>query len=339
MIPDQRLDGFLETAGWGSAHRRPLPADASARRYIRLLRGLDTAILMDAPPDTVEEVHRFLAVGGWLGARGLSAPAVLATAPDEGLLLLEDLGDRLLAAEAAARPDDEPALYAAAAEWLAGLHRHEAPDLPAYPPLMANLSAMVVDWYAPAARDHRAEIEAAVQEVVDRLLTGRQVFVHRDFHAENLLWLPLREGPARIGVLDFQDAMRGPAAYDLASLIHDPRRRVSAAAARAATDAYIAATGIDREALRAQIAAASVQRSLRILGRTFARLALQQGRTSYLRFIPPAWAALQRELRHPALADLRRTLDALLPAPDEAFVADLAARAGTLRGRDHAGPA
>ena len=106
----------------------------------------------------------------------------------------------------------------------------------------------------------------------------------------------------------------------------------------AATEAYLAATGADRERLGAEIAAASAQRGLRILGRTFARLALQQDRTSYLRFIPPAWTALQRDLRHPALSDLRRTLDGLLPEPDAAFLADLAARAGTCRGRDHAGP-
>lgn len=337
MTSDPRVDAFLDVAGWGGARRHPLPADASTRRYVRLARGSARAILMVAPPDTAEEVRRFLAIGGWLAARGFSAPAILAAAPDEGLLLLEDLGNRLLATEAAERPGDEAALYAAAGAFLAELHRHDAPDLPAYPPLMANLSAMVVDWYAPASRDRRDEIEAAVQEVVDLLLSGRPVFVHRDFHAENLLWLPDRDGPARIGVLDYQDAMRGPAAYDLASLIHDPRRPVSAAAMAAATDAYIAATGTDRDALAAQIAAASVQRSLRILGRTFARLALQQGRTSYLRFIPPAWAALQRELRHPALAGLSRTLDGLLPEPDAAFLADLAGRAGSLRGHDHAG--
>ncbi len=334
---DPRIEGFLDAAGWAGAARTPLPRDASARRYIRLRRGTERAILMDAPPETAEEVRRFLAIAGWLAARGVSVPDVLAQMPDDGLLLLEDLGDGLLAWESAAHPETEPALYAAAADLLADLHRHAPPDLPDYPPLMANLSAMIVDWYAPASRGHRGEIEAAVQDMVDRHFDGPQVFVHRDFHAENLLWLPERSGVANIGVLDFQDAMRGPAAYDLASLIHDPRRPVSDAAARAATDAYIAATGIDRDALTTRIAVASVQRSLRILGRTFARLALQQGRTSYLRFIPPAWAALQRELRHPALSDLRRTLDGLLPAPDDAVLASLAARAGTFRSRDHAG--
>ena len=331
-----RIDAFLDTVGWGGAARTALPGDASTRRYIRLSRGADRAMLMDAPPETAEEVRRFLSIGDWLAERGVSVPAILARAPDEGLLLLEDLGDALLAREAA-DPALEPALYAAAAELLADLHRHAPPGLPAYRPLMGDLSAMVVDWYAPASRDRRADIAAAVQEATARLLPGPDVFVHRDFHAENLLWLPGRAAHARIGVLDFQDAMRGPAAYDLASLIHDPRRQVSDAAARAATDAYIAATGIDRDALTTQIAAASVQRALRILGRTFARLALQQGRTAYLRFIPPTWATLQRELRHPALADLRRLLDGLLPAPDAAFLADLSARAGTMRGRDHAG--
>ena len=176
-----------------------------------------------------------------------------------------------------------------------------------------------------------------MQSAIDATLTGPEVLVHRDFHAENLLWLPARTGAARIGLLDFQDAMRGPAEYDLASLIHDPRRAVTAKAALAATQAYLTASGADPETTRARLAVCSVQRSLRIIGRVFTRLCLHSGRTSYLRFIPPTWIALQRELQHPALTDVRAVLHGLLPVPDAGWIAATHARAGQFQGRDHAG--
>ncbi|WP_281826627.1 aminoglycoside phosphotransferase family protein [Jannaschia rubra] len=331
------IAAFLDAAGWGAARRVPLAGDASLRRYERLHRGRDTAMLMDAPPETGEDVRPFLRIGDWLSVRGFSAPAVLARDPDAGLLLLEDLGDDLLARHAAARPEDEPRLYAAAGDLLAHLHRQAPPDLPSYPDQMPDLAATVFDWYAPKARDRRGALRDALRDAIERTLTGPQILVHRDFHAENLLWLPNRDGRARIGLLDHQDAMRGPAAYDLASLIHDPRRSVTPAAQQAATGAYLAATGTDPDALAAQIAVCSVQRSLRIIGRVFTRLCLHSGRTSYLRFIPPTYATLQRELRHPALTEVRAVLDGHLPEPDAAWLSDTAARAGTLRGRDHAG--
>ncbi|SFJ75595.1 aminoglycoside phosphotransferase family protein [Jannaschia pohangensis] len=331
------IDQFLSDAGWAGARRDPLPGDASLRRYIRLARAGDRAILMDAPPETGEDVRPFLAIGDWLTGCGLSAPAVLARDADAGFLLLEDLGDDLVARHADAWPADAPVLYAAATDVLTEIHRHTPPTLRHYPDQMADLAATVVDWYAPEARAHRPAIRDAMQAAIDATLTGPDVLVHRDYHAENLLWMPDRAGVRRIGLLDFQDAMTGPGEYDLASLIHDPRRSVSNASAEAAVRAYLGATQADPDEVAARIAVCSVQRSLRIIGRVFTRLCLHSGRTSYLRFIPPTWVALQRELRHPALTDLRGVLDGLLPEPDADWIADKMARAGTLAGRAHAG--
>ena len=304
---DPLIRDFLKATGWGIATRIPLAGDASLRRYERLVRGTDRAILMDAPPDSGEDTRPFIEIADWLAGHGLSSPRIIARDPDNGLLLLEDL------------------------------HRHVPPARPSYPAQMATLAATVFDWYAPEAQDRRDDLTAAMQRAIDTTLTGPEVLVHRDFHAENLIWLPERTGPARIGLLDFQDAMRGPAEYDLASLIHDPRRAVSPRAAQAATTAYLDATDIDPEILHARIAVCSVQRSLRIIGKVFTRLCLHSGRTSYLRFIPPTWVALQRELRHPALDEVRALLVDLLPEPDAAWLADTAARAGTLYGRHRAG--
>lgn len=333
-----RIQAFLDAAGWADARRTPLAGDASLRRYERLERDGARAILMDAPPHTGEDTRPFIAIADWLTARGFSAPRIVARDVDDGFLLLEDLGDDLLAIHAAQHPQEEAALYAAAAALLADLHRHTPPDLPVYPRQMAELTTTVFDWYAPAHRDRKAALQKAMQTAIDTTLTEPMVLVHRDFHAENLLWLPDRAGSARVGLLDFQDAMLGPAEYDLASLIHDPRRPVSPGAAEAATQAFLTATGADPDGVRARIAVCSVQRSLRIIGRVFTRLCLQAGRPSYLRFIPPTWVALQRELRHPALAEVRAVLDGLLPTPDADWMAATEARAGAFAGRDHAGP-
>ena len=331
-----RIAAFLDAAGWDDAARTPLAGDASLRAYARLDGPRGSAILMDAPPGTGEDVRPFLRIADWLAGHGLSAPRILARDVDAGLLLEEDLGDDLLARHAAARPADEPALYAAAAATLAEIQRHAPPDLPRYADPMPDLAASVVDWYAPAARGRRDAIRDAMAAAIAATCTGPDVLVHRDYHAENLVWLPERSGTARIGLLDFQDAMAGPAEYDLAALIDDPRRTVSAAARRAALETWHAATGADPQAAEARLAVCSVQRSLRIIGRVFTRLCLRAGRAGYLRFVPPTWAALQRELRHPALAELRDVLDGNLPQPDDAWLAATAARAGSMSGRDRA---
>jgi tRNA threonylcarbamoyl adenosine modification protein YjeE len=291
-----------------------------------------------APPGTGEDVRPFVAMARHLAAAGLSAPELLAVDREDGLLLMEDFGDDLLARVAAADPAAEPVLYAAAAETLAAIQAAPPPTgLAPFPPLMPDLAASVVDWYAPECRDARPDIAAAVAAALDAMPPTSEVTVHRDYHAENLLWLPDRYGPARIGLLDFQDAMTGPAEYDLASLVDDPRRTVSPRARRAAIDAWLAATGADPEATAHRLAICSAQRSLRILGRVFSRLCLHGGRDGYLRFIPPTWDHLHRAAAHPALADLRDVL-APLPAPTGTRLAALRAAAGRAAGRNHAEP-
>ncbi len=334
-----RIMAFLKNAGWGDARIAPLAGDASLRRYMRLSRDGATAILMDAPPATGEDVRPFVSLGERLHRHGLSTPDIMAKDTKQGFLLLEDLGDDLLARHAKTYPGDEPMLYAAATEALVHLQHVTPPPLPDYRDQMPDLAATVFDWYAPDAHDRRTTFLEAMTETVTRVLAGPTVLVHRDYHAENLLWLPGREGAARVGLLDFQDAMLGPAEYDLASLIHDPRRPVSDAARKAATETFLTQTGTDPDIAAARIAVCSVQRSLRIIGKVFTRLCLHSGRTTYLRFIPPTWVALQRELQHPALAPVRTVLNGALPEPTPDWLRDIEARAGTLEGRASAIPA
>jgi N-acetylmuramate 1-kinase len=249
----------------------------------------------------------------------LAAPRILGTDLTHGFLLLEDLGDSLFARLLAADQRDEMALYAAATDVLLHLQRHPAPTG------LANLSArdwaqaatFALDWYAYAitgTRPDAARFSDTLAEALKCHADGPRVLILRDYHAENLLWLPKREGLARVGLLDFQLAQMGQPAYDLVSLLQDARRDVATATEQSLTRHFLHETGQDPAAFHAAYAALGAQRALRILG-IFARLCLVGGKAGYVRLIPRVWGHLQRNLAHPDLAALRAICDDLLPTP------------------------
>ena len=273
---------------------------------------------MIAPAAAAASLRAFLDVGARLSALGLSAPAVIAAEPEAGLMLLEDLGDALLARVAARHPAREPALYAEAAGVLPVLRGADPSGLPLYDAgAMAEATALAAPWYARAGDAPWVE---ALREALERHAGPPDTLILRDYHAENLVWLPRRPGPARLGLLDFQDAMQGPAAYDLASLTRDARRDVSPAAAEAA----VARCG-RAEGTGAALAVLGAQRALRILG-VFARLARQGGRPRYLALLPRVWGQLSADLSHPACAGLRAPVLGALPPPDAALIEGLRCR-------------
>jgi aminoglycoside/choline kinase family phosphotransferase len=329
---------FLAAAGWGAARRAPLAGDASLRRYERLTSPDGaTAVLMDADPATGEDVRPFLRIARHLAALGLSAPRILAEDAPQGFLLLEDLGDDLFARVAARDPAGEPQLYAAAAAVLGRLHAAPPPSgLAAYDTAaMVPLALLALDWYLPgtgggeASPLARAEAAGRLAEALERhAAPARPVLVLRDFHAENLIWLPDRDGPARVGLLDFQDARLGHPAYDLVSLLEDARRDVAPEAHAAARAAFLDATSSDAAGLDAALAVLGAQRNLRILG-VFARLSLHFGKPGYVALIPRVWRHLQRDLAHPALAPLAAVLGPLLPEPAPARLDRLRDLCGT----------
>jgi aminoglycoside/choline kinase family phosphotransferase len=335
------ITAFLAAAGWAEARREPLAGDASMRRYERLrLPGGARAVLMDAPPATGEDVAAFVRIARHLAGLGLSPPAIIAEDIAGGFLLLEDLGDALFSRVVAATPGREVPLYAAAAEVLAELQRHPPPQgLPRLDAAtMPEQAAIAFDWYLagatsrPAPDADRAGFVAALAEALERLAPAgpEPVLVLRDYHAENLIWLPDRRGAARVGLLDFQLAHVGHPGYDLVSLVEDARRDVSRTAREAAIASFIAATGQSRGPLEAALAVLGAQRHLRILG-VFARLALRDGKSRYLGLLPRVWAQLRRALDHPGLADLARAA-APLPPPDPTILARLEASCGTIPG-------
>lgn len=315
---------FLTKAGWSAARRSALAGDASNRKYERLLDP-DTqnrAVLMDAAPEKGEDVRPFVAIATHLRRLGFSAPEILAEDPANGFLLLEDLGDDLFARWVAETPSAEEELYAAAVDFLIELHRRAPPaGLATYcPPLTTQLAALVLDWYLPAATGKPATTAlreafcAEIETLFAAHIAGPHVLVLRDFHAENLIWLPQRRGGARVGLLDFQDAMAGHPAYDLVSLLEDARRDVPSTLQKAMIQRYLRASHQPRDAFLTALAVLGAQRNLRILG-VFTRLCVRDGKPQYTRLMPRMWHHLQCDLRHPALRNLRQIIASALPAP------------------------
>lgn len=334
MARAQAADDFCAAAGW-DAPRAFLAGDASARRYERLRRETgETAVLMDAPPDAGEDVGAFLRVDAHLRAAGLSAPAVLAADATAGFALLEDLGDGLYTRLLADAPAREPDLYAAAVDVL--LHLAGVPPLSGLPVYDADAMAAAVapaaDWYRLALAGDRhgaADLTGAMAKALGALPPEPPVMILRDYHADNLLWLPDRAGVARVGVLDFQLAMLGHPVFDLVSLLQDARRDVAPETEAAMLARFAAATGRDPVALARAYATVGAQRHLRILG-IFARLSLHVGKPGYADYLPRIWRDLQRDLAHPALAGLAATVARLLPPPTPGNIQRIKDQCGTI---------
>lgn len=327
---------FLAQTTWADATSSLLAGDASNRKYYRLRRQDTggTAVLMDAPPDKGEDVRPFIHIANYLSGVGLSAPRIFAQDAQHGFLLLEDLGDALFARAIPEDPSLEGALYTAATDALIALHDQPAPPgLAAYDAdIMADMAALAFDWYATGSgvtdNDARERFHWAMHAILTQHTAHADVLIQRDYHAENLLWLPDREGVARVGLLDFQDAMLGHRAYDLVSLLQDARRDVPPVIEAQMIDRYVTATGADPETFETTYRCLGAQRNLRILG-VFARLCMRDGKVSYIDLIPRVWNHLQADLAHPALSPIVGILSDSLPVPTPAILQDLKDKCAT----------
>ncbi len=347
---------FCDGTQWADAHPRFLQGDASTRAYARLVGAGETVILMDSParPDgepvrdgkayselvhLAEDVTPFVAVALALECSGLSVPHIHAHDLEHGFLITEDLGDRVFASE----DGDSPPLgelYEAAVDVLVHL-KGTPPEpslsigadtvhtLPPYDRATLEFEAeLLLDWFYPAVRKEPADDAVrsaflnALRPALEELGSAEDGWVLRDFHSPNLLWLPEREGLKRVGVIDFQDALKGHAAYDLVSLLQDARRDIASELEDRLLDHYCRArardgSGFDEEAFRAAYAVLGTQRNCKILG-IFARLAERDGKHDYLAHIPRVSEYLERCLTHPAVGGLHDWFDAHLPVDQRA---------------------
>jgi aminoglycoside/choline kinase family phosphotransferase len=301
---------------------RPCPPDASPAQRAAL--GYNALARLAAG-----RVDAFVACAAWLRGLGLSAPRVLASDPGAGFAVLEDLGDGLYARLIAAGAD-EAQLYDGAVDVLLRLHDETPPtvlegDGSVWPLLSYDAVALVtasdlfVEWlprFNPALRFDPGAVEAwrAIwAPIAARAEADATVFCHRDFHAENLLWLPTRVGAARTGLLDFQDAVRAHPAWDLSMLLHDARRDVSPGRETAVIARYLAARPeLDADAFQADFQALGALNLARILG-LFARLSARDGKRRYGALTPRLWRYLDRCLQGPAPPGLSAWLDRHVP--------------------------
>jgi tRNA threonylcarbamoyl adenosine modification protein YjeE len=347
----QALRQFLSLAGLVDAKRQRMAGDASTRSYARLFRDDSAVILMNSPrrPDgpaiydgqsysaavhLAEDVKPFVAIANGLRQRGLSAPAIHHADLDAGFLVTEDFGREGFVEGDPPRPIVER--YEAATDVLADLHREVLPEtLPLAPHItykipVFDVDAMLVEiglmleWYLPdrhvePTNNLRAEFVMQWRDLLNKTAAKPRTWVLRDFHSPNLIWLNERSGICKVGVIDFQDAVLGPAAYDLVSLLQDARIDVPEQLELALLTRYIkarhAADGtFDPAGFAETYAIMSAQRNTRLLG-TFARLNRRDGKPQYLRHQPRIWTYLTRSLAHPVLSGIRGWYADHVPPP------------------------
>lgn len=321
---DAAMRAFLAAQGWGAAGIEPLAQDASFRRYWRLRNGSGSAVLMDAPPPQ-ENVRPFMSVAGLLDGYGYSVPRVRAADVEGGFLLLDDLGDATYT-RALATGAEAALLYANAIDVLIDLHRRplgeDARALPAYSDeVLVEGVLRFVDWYCrrgigldidESAREAYAEAWRSVLPVARAV---PEAVVLRDFHVDNLMVLSDRAGVRACGLLDFQDAMIGPASYDVMSLLQDARRDNPAPLVAAMRERYLAGVAglVDRAAFEHSFNVLGAQRTLRVIGGVFTRQSVLFGNHRYLVHIPRLWRQLRGNLADPALAPVRAWMDQHVP--------------------------
>lgn len=321
MNRDAAIQAFLASKAWQDASISPMTGDASARKYWRLSDSKRKSVLMDAPPP--ETITPFVHVQRLLAGMGLSVPKILGEDHQQGLLLLEDLGDMTFT-RALNSGMNEADLYRLATDALIEMHRNIPASAKDILPLHDEARAirevnLVLDWYWPALfgeeanLDIRASYEAAWRALLplrNQLPPSIALF---DFHVDNLMVLEGRKGAAACGLLDFQDAVIAPMGFDLASLLEDVRRDVPANIKNEMKARYLTAfPNIKTADFHLVYNISAAQRNVRIIG-TFARLMRRDSKPHYQSFMPRVWRLVEEHLQYPGLEEVRAWFDQHIP--------------------------
>ena len=295
-----------------NAPRRELgPVIRSGKRYAEIAR-------------LAEDIVPFVALDLFLAGRGFRVPAIMAQDQPQGLALIEYLGEEGLV-DAVGQPVAER--WEAAIDCLAELHRQQIPSsipnpgaadhaIPPFDPdAMAIEVELFLEWYLPfrlgraATPQERIRFEDGWHRLIGLTQVAETGLLLRDFHSPNILWRPRSEGIARIGMIDFQDAMIGPVAYDVASLVQDAWVTIAPAFAEHLVGRYESARlaedpAFDGKAFRRALAIMQAQRATKLLG-LFVRLRDRDGKPGYIRHLPRIETYLRAALRHEVLRPLQ----------------------------------
>ena len=312
-ILNNRAREFLNSTVWSNAAGEPLTGDASARKYFRLQKDKQSAVLMDAS-SVLESVAPFIQISQHLHQLGFSVPAILARDEGKGLLLLEDFGDTTFTRLLDNQHETEK-LYTLATDVLIALHRHPQ-AIPTglrtyHPEKMLEDIGLFLEWLTPAISETgRMEFKTVWREVLPLAHQVPASLLLRDYHVANLMLLPEREGVRQAGLLDFQDAYQGPITYDLMSLLEDARRDVPDNLREKMVARYLARSpALDRKAFETSLAILAALRHTRVLA-IFERLSRHEGKHDYKKLHSPrVERLLQRALRHPMLAGVKRWME------------------------------
>ena len=314
---------FLAQHGWVGATKGYFNSDASFRRYMRLSKGNKTSVLMDAELAR-ETIKPFLKMAKHLSALGYSVPSVIAEDCESGLILMEDLGNATFGS-LLKNGKDELALYFLATDLLIDLHRKPLEQtvpkgLPLYDQaLLLGETNLLLEWFVPAALGNLLPLATTHEYtylwriIIDRCTEMPSNLVLRDYHIDNLIHMEKRVGIDACGLVDFQDAVKGPVTYDLVSLVEDARRDVSVEVAMAVKQRYLAAfPKLDPEKFELSMAVLGAQRHAKVIG-TFTRLCVRDKKPAYLAHIARVWRLLEESCQHPALKPIKNWLDIHLP--------------------------
>ncbi|WP_229956847.1 aminoglycoside phosphotransferase family protein [Parasphingorhabdus litoris] len=314
MTPPVAAKDFLDTHGWKNAEIIPVAGDASFRRYFRVVEGDRKAILMDAPPPH-EDPRPFIEIARHLKSQSFAAPEIYGEDLTQGLVLLEDFGDQRMREHLDDHPEAEEETYRRTVDLIKSLHQKSAADVPHYDweQYLREVN-LLPEWYCPAQSldVDQSSFVKAWRTVLEPVITSQTspVTVLRDYHAENIMLLD----DGRLGLLDFQDALAGHAAYDLVSMLQDARRDVPDSLEDAMLDYYLDGhTAEDAQRFRSHYAILGAQRNTKIIG-IFTRLYSRDGKARYLDFLPRMWRLLEKDLVHPDLAPVAKWFDQNIPA-------------------------
>lgn len=321
MDKQRHHQNFLDAVGWGRSKCTELPADASFRRYFRLRLGGETLVFMDSPPP-YEDTRQFVAIANHLRGIGLTAPKIFEEDHENGFLLLEDFGNSKFSEMLkTAGNRSEQDLYREAVTLLCSLQHFPPPSwLPRYTnEILLQEANLFVDWYWPEIKStpisvaERNSYHAAWKGVLATTQTKNNVLVLRDFHVDNLMWMPNRVGIRRVGLLDFQDALAGSPVYDLVSLLEDVRRDVAPDLVYDMRKHYLTSRQLGADNFENLYSILGAQRSTKILG-IFTRLWRRDGKKQYLELIPRTWRLLNNSLQNSSLSPVQAWFDKHFPA-------------------------
>ncbi|HVU08881.1 MAG TPA: phosphotransferase [Verrucomicrobiae bacterium] len=297
---------FFHGTKWKTASVEPLTGDASTRRYFRLRKGNETAILMDAS-QIREIVAPFVQINQHLQKLDFSVPEILARDDENGFLLLEDFGDETFSHLLEKQADAEK-LFELATDVLIALHKHPQAlpkNLRAYHPqkMLADVELFLESH--PISEMAKTEFKTIWLNILPLAHQAPPSLLLRDYHVANLLLLPKRKGIRRAGLLDFQDAYQGPVTYDLISLFEDARRDVPTGLKKKMLARYLAAfPNLNRSDFEISMAILAALRHTRVLA-VFEKLH-REGKSHYKKLHSPRVEQLLREaLRHPKLSVLK----------------------------------